>query len=90
MVCTGGGTHRSRPTSQKTMVLCSSSMRNIRPPPATRYGVGTAALRLCRGDCAPYEARFETIGDFARCGGRVFRPVRGATGGAAPWTPAIF
>ncbi len=26
-------------------------------------------------------------GCFAGCGQRVFRPVRGATGGAAPWTP---
>ena len=26
-------------------------------------------------------------GCFAGCGGRGFRPVRGATGGAAPWTP---
>ena len=26
-------------------------------------------------------------GYFARCDGRVFRALRGATGGAAPWTP---
>ena len=26
-------------------------------------------------------------GCFARCGGREFRALRGATGGAAPWTP---
>ena len=61
-----------------------------RPPSATRDGAGTAALRLRRGACAICGWRFGTIGDFARCGGRVFRAVRGATGGAAPWTPAIF
>ena len=49
-----------------------------RPPSATRDGVGTAALRLCRGDCAICGWRFRTIGDFARCGGREFRAVRGA------------
>ncbi len=49
-----------------------------RPPSATRYGVGTAALRLCRWDCAICGWRFGTMGDFARCGGREFRAVRGA------------
>ena len=46
MVRTSGGTHRSRPTSQKTMMLCSSSTRNIKPPSTTPRGVGTAALGL--------------------------------------------
>ena len=41
------------------------------------------------GDCAICGWRFGRLGDFARCGGREFRAVRGATGGAAPWTPAI-
>ena len=54
-----------------------------RPPSATRFGVGTAALRHCRGDCAICGWRFGTMGEFAPCAARVFRPVRGATRGAA-------
>ena len=30
-----------------------------RPPSTTRYGVGTAAFRRCRGDCAIYGWRWE-------------------------------
>ncbi len=52
-----------------------------RPPP--RDGVGTAALRLRRGDCAICGWRWRPLGCFARCGGREFRPVRGATRGSA-------
>ena len=37
----------------------------------------------------PLRRTLETIGDFARRGGRVFRAVRGATG-ALPLDPAIF
>ncbi len=47
-----------------------------RPPP--RDGVGTAALRLRRGDCAICGWRFGTMGDFAPCAARVFRPLRRA------------
>ena len=42
------------------------------------------------GDCAICGWRFGRLGDFARCGGRVFRAVRGATGGTAPWTPRFW
>ena len=61
-----------------------------RPPSATPDGVGTAALRLRRGACAICGWRFGMMGDFAPCAAREFRPLRRATGGAAPWTPAIF
>ena len=44
--------------------------RTRRPPSATRYGVGPAALRHCRGNCAICGWRFGTIGDFAPCAGR--------------------
>ena len=47
-----------------------------RPPP--REGVGTAALRLRRGDCAICGWRFGTIGEFAPCAARVFRPLQRA------------
>ena len=49
-----------------------------RPPSATRDGVGTAALRLRRGDCAICGWRSGTIGDFAPCAAREFRPLRRA------------
>ena len=42
------------------------------------------------GDCAICGWRFGRLGDFARCDGRKFRAVRGATGGAAPWTPRFW
>ena len=41
-------------------------------------GVGTAALRHCRGDCARCGGRFGRIRRFARCDGRP---------GRCPWTP---
>ena len=63
-------------------------IRTKRPPSATRFGVGTAALRLCCGDCARCDGRLGTLEYFARCGGRAFRAVRGATG-ALPLDPAI-
>ena len=59
-----------------------------RPPSTTRDGVGTAAFSFA-GDCAICGWRFGTMGEFARCGGREFRPVRGATG-ALPLDPTIF
>ena len=49
-----------------------------RPPSATPDGVGTAALRLRRGDCAICGWRFGTIGEFAPCAAWVFRPLRPA------------
>ena len=49
-----------------------------RPPSTTHDGVGTAALRLCRGDCAICGWRFGTIRDFAPCAARVFRWLRPA------------
>ena len=77
-----------------------------KPPSATRIGVGTVALAIGRGLRAlrgalgtigvfrPVRGAGVSLaaasGSFARCGGREFRAVRGATGGAAPWTPATF
>ena len=66
-----------------------------RPPP--RDGVGTAALRLRRGDCAICGWRFGTMGDFAPCAARVFRPLRRAgislaaasDRGRCLWTPRL-
>ena len=49
-----------------------------RPPSATRDGVGTAALRLRRGDCAICGWRFGTMGEFVPCAARVVRPLRRA------------
>ena len=71
---------------------------DIRPPSTTRVGGGDGGLRLCRGlrhlRMALWDAggisRRARRGNFARCDGREFRPLRRATGGAAPWTPAIF
>ena len=54
-----------------------------RTPSATRDGVGTAALRLCRGDCARCDGRLGTLRSFAGCGQREFRALRGATKGSA-------
>ena len=49
-----------------------------RPPSTTHDGVGTAALRLCRGDSAICGWRYGTTGDFAPCAGREFRWLRPA------------
>ena len=62
-----------RPT-HRTIVLRYTK----RPPSTTRHGVGKAALRLCRGDCAICGWRFGTMGEFAPCAARVFRPLRRA------------
>lgn len=43
---------------------------------------GDGGLRLHRG-LRHLRMALWTIGDFARCGGREFRPVRGATKGSA-------
>ena len=69
-----------------------------RPPSTTPEGVETAALRLCRGDCAICGWRFGTLGCFALCAARVFRPLRraGVSLAAASdqrrclWTPRFF
>ena len=71
-------------------------MVHRKPPSATRIGVGTVALAVGR-ELRHLRMALGTTGDFAPCAARVFRPLRrefcalrGATGGAAPWTPAIF
>ena len=58
----------NRPVGCNLLVINRRYAR--RPPSATPDGVGTAALRLRRGDCAICGWRIGTIGDFARCGGR--------------------
>ena len=77
MVHAGGGTHRSRPTSQKRWccVVPQHVTEGRRPPPAD--GVGTAAFGFA-GNCAICGWRFGTTGDFAPCAARVFRPLRRA------------
>ena len=89
MVRTSGGTRRSRPTSGT--VVCSwfggNGKAAVRHP---RWG-GDGGFRLCRGSRhlrmalsdALESSRRARRGGFARCDGRVFRPVRGATRGAA-------
>ena len=57
------------------------TLRQKRPPSTTRYWVGTAAFRRCRGDCAICGWRWERMGCFARCGGRP---------GRCPWTLRFF
>ena len=68
MGCGVGASRMPRPTEGRTK----------RPPSTTRHGVGTAALRLRRGDCARCDGRFGTMGEFAPCAARVFRPLRRA------------
>ena len=50
---------------------------DIRPPSATRFGVGTAAFGFA-GDCAICGWRLGTTGEFAPCAARVFRWLRPA------------
>ena len=82
MVHTSGGTHRSRPTSivGGTFVLMGWQMvPAVHPHRGRRRGPWPLA-----GDCAICGWRFGALGGFARCGGRVFRAVRGA--GISPAT----
>ena len=60
-----------------------------KPPSATRIGVGTVALAIGRGLRA-LRGALGTIEVFRPLRRAVFRALRGATGGAAPWTPATF
>ena len=54
-----------------------------RPPSTTRDGVGTAALRHMPRGLRHLRMALGTMGDFAPCAAREFRPLRRATKGSA-------
>ena len=66
------------PTEQPYMV---PQQEGRRPPPAIGWGRRPCGIR--RGDCAICGWRFGTMGDFAPCAAREFRPLRRATRVAA-------
>ncbi len=56
--------------------------RNRWSPPSTPTGAAAGTMAFGRG-LRPLRRALGTMGDFARCGGREFRAVRGATKGSA-------
>ncbi len=81
MVRTGGGTHRCRPTNTTDCPAWFGG--RVRRP----WGLRPGGSARCGGRFGTGISRRARCGCFAGCGQQVFRPLRRATGGAAPWTP---
>ena len=80
MVRTGGGTHRCRPTNTTDCPAWFGG--RVRRP----WGLRPGGSARCGGRFGTGISRRARCGCFAGCGQQVFRPLRRATGGAAPWT----